>query len=81
MPRLPRDLSGKELIKKLSKSWGYEKTHQTGSHVVLETKEPSTHQIVVPEHKNLRIGTLNSILRMVSAHKDVSREDILDTLK
>ena len=42
MPRLPRDLSGKELIKKLSKSWGYEKTHQTGSHVVLETKEPST---------------------------------------
>jgi len=39
------------------------------------------HQIVVPEHKNLRIGTLNSILRMVSAHKDVSREDILDTLK
>lgn len=36
--RLPRDLSGDELIKQLQK-FGYEQTRQTGSHVRLTRDE------------------------------------------
>jgi hypothetical protein len=36
---------------------------------------------VVPDHKSLRIGTLNKILRAVAEHKGVSREDILATVR
>ena len=41
--------------------------HQTGSHIILETEEPSHQRIAVPAHKPLRIGTLNAILRAAVA--------------
>jgi hypothetical protein len=34
----------------------------------------------VPAHKNLRIGTLNAILRAVAKHKGVERKAILESL-
>lgn len=76
--KLPRDLSGEELIALLSRRWGYVKIHQVGSHVILQTQEPSPHRIAVPAHKTLRVGTLNSILASVAAHKSVSKETILN---
>ena len=54
--------------------------NQTGSHIILDTKELSVQRISIPAHKALRIGTLNSILRAVSVHKGVEREDILSSL-
>jgi predicted RNA binding protein YcfA (HicA-like mRNA interferase family) len=75
--KLPRDLSGEDLIALLSKRWGYVKVHQVGSHVILQTQEPLPHRIAVPSHKSLRIGTLNSILSSVAAHENVSKEVIL----
>lgn len=78
--KIPRDLSGRELIKTLCRGWGYKQIHQIGSHVILETEEPSHHRLAVPDHRNLRVGTLNSILRAVAEHKGVVREDILKTL-
>jgi len=78
--KLPRDLSGTELINALCRDWGYHVVHQVGSHVIVQTAEPSAHRIAIPSHTCLRIGTLNSILRAVSKHKDVSREDLLDSL-
>ena len=78
--KLPRDLSGTELVKCLCKHWAYKTTHQTGSHIILETESPEHQRIPVPNHTFLRIGTLNSILRLVSTHKGVSKEDILDSL-
>jgi predicted RNA binding protein YcfA (HicA-like mRNA interferase family) len=75
--RLPRDLSGAELIKVLGRSWGYRRVHQAGSHVILETDDPVRHRISVPDHAVLRVGTLNGILRAVAAHKGVERDDIL----
>ena len=45
-----------------------------GSHIVLETEDPSHHRIAIPDHDALRIGTFNGILRAVSAHKGVTRE-------
>ena len=75
--KLPRDLSGTELINAPCRDWGYQVVHQVGSHVILQTAEPSTHRIAIPSHTCLRIGTLNGILRAVAKHKDVSREDLL----
>ncbi len=77
--KIPRDISGRELIKTLCRSWGYKQIHQVGSHVILETEEPSHHRLAVPDHRALRVGTLNGILRAVAEHKHVTREDILNT--
>lgn len=78
--KIPRNLSGRELVKVLCKSWGYQQVHQTGSHIILDTEEPSPHRLAVPEHKSLRLGTLNAILRSVAAHKGTIKEEIIKTL-
>ncbi len=76
--RLPRDLSGAELIKLLCKHHGYVLVNQEGSHVILETESPRHHRLAsIPDHNSLRIGALNSILRSVSELKGVSKEEIL----
>ena len=75
--KLPRDLSGAELIKLLCKHFGYRRVNQEGSHVILETGEPRQHRISVPDHAPLRIGTLTAILRAIATVKGVEKEDIL----
>jgi predicted RNA binding protein YcfA (HicA-like mRNA interferase family) len=75
--KVPRDLSGQELIKILCRDWAYTQVNQDGSHVILETEDPSHHRIGVPAHKALRIGTLNSILRSIARHKGIGKEDLL----
>ena len=78
--KIPRDLSGTDLARRLCRGWGYQVVHQEGSHIVLETEKPSHQRIVVPAHRNLRIGTLNAILRGVARHKGVDRQEILKSL-
>lgn len=77
--RLPRDLSGTRLAALLGR-FGYAITRQTGSHIRLTTTQPSEHHLTVPNHDPVKIGTLNSILRDVSLHAGVSREDVLSRL-
>jgi predicted RNA binding protein YcfA (HicA-like mRNA interferase family) len=79
--KLPRDLAGKDLVQRLCRDWGYRRVHQVGSHVVLETDDPTHQRIVVPDHKTLRVGTLSGILRAVADHKDVDRRDLLRSLR
>ncbi len=79
--KLPRDLSGRALVNCLCRNWDYKAVHQSGSHIILETEIPGHQRIPVPDHSFLRVGTLNAILRLVSAHKGVSKEDILDMLQ
>jgi predicted RNA binding protein YcfA (HicA-like mRNA interferase family) len=78
--KTPRDLSGAELADCLRRRWGYRKVQQQGSHIVLQTSDPSAHRIAVPAHRALRVGTLNSILRAVSRHKGISRQEIIDSI-
>ena len=78
--KLPRDLNGVALAKSLCQHWGYKIAHQSGSHIILDTQEPSHQRIAIPAHPSLRIGTLHSILKSVSQHKGISRQDILDRL-
>lgn len=58
--KLPR-LSGRECIKALEKN-GFYTVRQKGSHVVLRKNEPF-YQLVVPDHKELDIGTLRAIIK------------------
>jgi predicted RNA binding protein YcfA (HicA-like mRNA interferase family) len=78
--KLPRNLSGRQLVQALCSSWGYTQVHQVGSHIIIETETPQRQRLSVPDHHPLRTGTLNAILRAVAAHKGVSREEILRSL-
>jgi len=78
--KLPRDLSGLQVVKALCRHWGYREVHQAGSHIILETDQPSTQRIAIPAHKALRIGTLHAILKSVATHKGVSREALLESI-
>jgi len=79
--KVPRDLSGAELIKALCRDWGYRQAHQEGSHVILQTETPGHQRLSVPNHNPLRVGTLNAIVRTVAAHKGVERQTVLDSLR
>lgn len=61
----------------LTTRWGYVLKHQAGSHLILETEQPSHQRIAIPAHKSLRVGTLHAILRSVAQHKGVGLETIL----
>ncbi|MGA7983315.1 MAG: type II toxin-antitoxin system HicA family toxin [Chromatiaceae bacterium] len=77
--RVPRDLSGAELIKRLG--WlGYEITRQTGSHVRLTSRSRGEHHVTVPKHDPLRIGTLAAILDSVASHHGLTRDQLLQRL-
>jgi predicted RNA binding protein YcfA (HicA-like mRNA interferase family) len=75
--KLPRDLSGESLVRHLCKRWDYQQVHQVGSHIILQTEQPTSQRIAVPAHSSLRIGTLNAILASVAAHKNVAKEEVL----
>ncbi|CAG0991848.1 hypothetical protein RHDC4_02560 [Rhodocyclaceae bacterium] len=77
--RVPRDLSGQELIRLLAKL-GYTATRQTGSHVRLTTQECGEHHVTVPDHDPLRIGTLSAILAAVADHRGITRDELLGLL-
>lgn len=78
--KIPRDLSGAELVRLLCRDWKYAVVHQVGSHIILETEAPSHQRIAVPAHKSLRLGTLSAILKAVAKHKGVERAEILRQL-
>lgn len=74
--RLPRDLSGHELIK-LLRRYGYATTRQVGSHVRLRSElRGRPHNLTVPDHRSLRLGTLNAILSDVADYLDIERSQL-----
>ena len=75
--KLPRELSGKALATHLCKNHQYLLIHQAGSHLILQTHQPSHQRISIPNHSALRIGTLAGILRTVAQHKAVDRSKLL----
>ena len=78
--KLPRDLSGPDLIKVLCKHFGYHQINQEGSHIILETNTPQHHRLAVPNHSSLRLGTLNAILNAVARAKATQKSEILEKL-
>ena len=47
--RLPRDLSGADLVKRLGR-FGYSVSRQTGSHLRLTSTTQGEHHITIPNH-------------------------------
>lgn len=75
MSKLPRGISGKEVVKALEKGSFYIK-RQKGSHIVLRRDNPFA-QVVVPDHKSIDTGTLASILDGA----DLSVDDFIRLMK
>ena len=67
MPKLPV-VSGSELIKILTKYFGFETIRQKGSHVTLTS---SVSFITVPLHPELDKGTLNAILKDAKIKREI----------
>ena len=79
-PKIPRDVSGKSLIKVLSK-YGYNVIRQTGSHVRLPiTINDEAKNITVPNHDSIKLGTLMAILNEVATQLNISRDDLISKL-
>jgi predicted RNA binding protein YcfA (HicA-like mRNA interferase family) len=77
--RLPRDLSGQDLVKALA-NYDYVVDRQTGSHIRLTTHLNGEHHITVPAHIPLKVGTLNAILRDVAEHFGLSKDELINQL-
>jgi predicted RNA binding protein YcfA (HicA-like mRNA interferase family) len=75
MPKLPR-ISSKEAIRAL-KRLGFEQVRQTGSHVVMK-KATDEGEIgcVVPIHRELKIGTLGSVLKQAQVTVEALIENL-----
>jgi predicted RNA binding protein YcfA (HicA-like mRNA interferase family) len=56
--KLPRDLTGAEVVKAL-KRCGFEFMRQRGSHAILRKE---TRTVVVPQHKPIKPGTLKGVI-------------------
>jgi predicted RNA binding protein YcfA (HicA-like mRNA interferase family) len=78
--KIPRDISGKELIKYLQ-PYGYTVTRQTGSHIRLTTEiNLQQHHITIPNHNPLKIGTLSAIMADIAAHLGKTKEGLLEEI-
>jgi len=77
--KLPRDIGGMELAKKLQR-FGYQITRQTGSHLRLTTQQKGEHHLTIPNHDSLRVGTLSGILKEISEHLGISRDQLIKDL-
>ena len=74
--RLPRDVSGDELAKRLN-VFGYQVSRQAGSHLRLTTTEGGQHHITIPRHASLKLGTLAGVLGDVGEHFSLSRDEVI----
>jgi predicted RNA binding protein YcfA (HicA-like mRNA interferase family) len=79
MNKLPRNISGQELVQKLKKL-GYVPTRQVGSHIRLTTNNNGTHHVTIPDHTPIKIGTLSGILKDIADHFKMSKDELLDQL-
>ena len=79
-PKTPRDVSGSDLIKLLSK-YGYSVIRQTGSHIRLSrSSEEGTQSLTIPNHNPLKLGTLSAILNDASQQLKISKEELINKL-
>ena len=65
----------------LLRRFGYDVTRQTGSHLrVTSAVQGVKHHVTIPRHRELRVGTLSSILGDVAGYLGRSREELGEDL-
>jgi predicted RNA binding protein YcfA (HicA-like mRNA interferase family) len=77
--KIPRNISGKQLSK-LLKRFDFEITRQSGSHMRLSTYIRGEFHITIPNHKSLKIGTLNNILSEIANYLEIEKEQLIKEL-
>lgn len=74
--KTPRDLSGRQLAKALEGLW-YRQVRRESSHLRLTTTLNGEHHLTIPDHKPLKIGTLDAILKDVAAHHGMTKAELI----
>ena len=75
MPRR-RNLSGREVCRILTVN-GFERVRQRGSHIVMQKKtlqttgDTTTVTVIVPNHREIKRGTLASIIRQSALPREL----------
>jgi len=70
-----RALSGYEVCRILA-THGFQQVRQRGSHVIMQKSiDNATTTVPVPMHRELRIGTLQSIIRQSNLSRSFFEED------
>ncbi|GLU55728.1 type II toxin-antitoxin system HicA family toxin [Dyadobacter frigoris] len=69
---IPKNLTGQDLIKRLAQ-FGYVAVRQNGSHIRIRTNRNGAHSETIPNHKPLREGTVNKILKSIADHLEISK--------
>lgn len=78
--KVPRDLRGPDLVRALS-AFGYVVIRQTGSHIRLRSVYTGTeHQITIPNHNPIKVGTVNGILGDIASYLKVGKQELIDRL-
>ena len=78
--RVPRDVDASDLINLLTR-YGYTVVRQTGSHIRLSKKlADGVHAITIPNHKPLKIGTLQNIVKDVCSAGKLAVDEIYGQL-
>jgi predicted RNA binding protein YcfA (HicA-like mRNA interferase family) len=80
MTRLPRDIDGRELARRL-KRVGYVEVGWKGSHMKYTTKQRGNHTVIIPDHHPLKLGMLQAILADVAQHFGLSVTELLRLLE
>lgn len=71
---MSKTFSGKQVVKALRRT-GFVVDHKKGSHIFLHNLERNV-SVIVPDHKELRKGTLHAILKKAG----LTRKELKDLL-
>ncbi len=75
--KLPRDLSGEQVIQLLSRHYNYRLRRTRGSHMTATlTTTTNEHSVTVPHHRPVRIGTLARIVSDVATFLRVPKDEV-----
>ena len=78
--KIPRDVDASDLLNVLGR-YGYNVVRQTGSHVrLLKKLDEGEHAITVPNHKPIKIGTLQSIVKDICLVNGLDIDEIYSQL-
>ncbi|MDE2888984.1 MAG: type II toxin-antitoxin system HicA family toxin [Gemmatimonadota bacterium] len=79
--KLPRDLAGNEVARRLTRHYGYLVTRTKGNHMTVTlTIDSNRHSVTVPRHRDVRVGTLDGIIADVAEFLGLSKREVRETL-
>ena len=65
-----KKISGKECVKILCNKFGFQIIRQSGSHIILKKENGERVGTVVPNHQELKIGTLKGVLALAKIKEE-----------